>query len=119
VTWKTRAACRDFPPERIDAVWFSPKDDYVEAKDVCSRCPVILDCRTAGRHERWGVWGGLAPKDRGVRAEDQGTHGVCHCGNEFAVTKMNRKNCSDICAAKNKQGEARRIAKHNKEKKTA
>lgn len=70
--WQLRAACRD-----IDStVFFHPDNERGPAKDlrdrrakvVCTRCPVIDECR---RHalevqEPYGVWGGLTVAERAV-----------------------------------------------------
>jgi hypothetical protein len=114
VTWKKQAACRDFPVDRINDVFFVGETASTEAKDLCATCPVIRDCGEAGRREQWGVWGGRGPKERGVVHEDRPTLGACYCGTEFTMTQWNRKHCSDECAAQNKQGAERRIAKEKK-----
>jgi|GEM_PF-4877170 hypothetical protein len=42
-------------------MWFDPLH-YPAAIAACSRCPVLAGCRSMGRAERWGVWGGI-PRD--------------------------------------------------------
>lgn len=97
--WKQRAACRDFPPERIDKVWFSPPGgDYREALTVCADCPVIVECREAGRLEPCGVWGGTTPADRGMEAPPA-TAGTCDkCDKPMAVKRARDRYCSARCA---------------------
>jgi WhiB family redox-sensing transcriptional regulator len=61
--WAERGACRSFDPEL-----FFPDGRgngsqylaYVEARQVCSGCPVRRECLRAAtkRREPWGVWGG-------------------------------------------------------------
>ena len=73
VAWMDEAACRDHPAE-----WWT---DQVrrqswrhgangDALRVCWLCPVRTDCLDyalrveTGWAERWGIWGGLTPKER-------------------------------------------------------
>lgn len=67
--WRELAACVDSDPEQ----WFP--DGIVVSPTVlriCAACPVIDDCRTwalqveagAGRSIRFGIYGGLTPKQR-------------------------------------------------------
>lgn len=64
MSWEDRAACRDRP----DLSWFpvapmgrGPKSEHHDAVAaaiaVCRSCPVINECREAGRTES-GIWGG-------------------------------------------------------------
>jgi WhiB family transcriptional regulator, redox-sensing transcriptional regulator len=70
--WQLRAACRGmdsdafFHPERERGVTRQQRE--AGAKQVCSRCAVIDECR---RHalaveEPYGVWGGFTEVDRKV-----------------------------------------------------
>ena len=50
---------------------FFPPDDspvkrqlYKQAKEICSKCEVLLQCREYGKDEDYGVWGGTTPKER-------------------------------------------------------
>lgn len=55
----SRAACRDVPT----SVFFST---YTEpAKAVCATCPIKGACKRDHATERFGVWGGTDPQDRG------------------------------------------------------
>lgn len=36
----------------------------IEAKAVCTRCPVRAACLDRGLFEPWGVWGGLTTEER-------------------------------------------------------
>lgn len=105
--WRQHAACRDFPPERIDVVWFSPPNaDYSEALDTCAGCPVTNECGERGRGEKWGVWGGRTPKQRGVtdpdvpgvtRAQQLRRNPVMRtctrCGTEFEKVTLRQRVC--------------------------
>ena len=42
------------------------------AKTICRSCPVIEACREHGRNEMFGIWGGLAPEERGFNGCDDG-----------------------------------------------
>jgi hypothetical protein len=58
-------ACADEPE-----LWWSKRPGDVErARVVCAFCPVQGWCReyALAAGEREGVWGGLAPADRGIR----------------------------------------------------
>ncbi|MEV6610798.1 WhiB family transcriptional regulator [Kutzneria sp. NPDC051319] len=68
--WQLRGACRDSD----NAVFFHPDQERGPAKrlradlakQVCQRCPVIVECRRhAIRHEEpYGVWGGQDEDER-------------------------------------------------------
>ena len=116
MTWKQHAACRDFPPERIDAVFFYGETASTEAKDLCDRCVVKFECGEAGRKEQWGVWGGKGPRERGVpkleynlnatELRKTAVHRACAtCGAEFQKITLRQRVCVGC--------------KTNKEKKTA
>lgn len=69
-TWKRRAACRDdgtepyFPTRELSSR--STPNDYRDARHRCTTCPVATACLAASlrRPERYGLWGGLAPRER-------------------------------------------------------
>ncbi len=69
-SWRESAACEGAPAEV-----FYPEDDFdaAQAKAICARCPVRAVClETALRNrERYGVWGGLTPRER-ARARRRG-----------------------------------------------
>jgi hypothetical protein len=67
--WHAFAACHGAGLE----VFFPPADDprrhvaqdgYDIARTYCARCPVAAECRDAGAHEHYGMWGGLTPAER-------------------------------------------------------
>ena len=64
-TWRKRAACRG-----IDADIFFPvtddESDAVEAKAICSVCPVRQACleHALACREREGIWGGTTERER-------------------------------------------------------
>ena len=61
--WHARAACTGLP-----LAWFFAEGDdpATRAQDVCSRCPVRRECLdyALAHGIKFGVWGGLAPKQR-------------------------------------------------------
>jgi len=59
--WHRRAACRGAGP---DAFYPRRGDPRAEARDLCSRCPVIAACGQAGADEQYGTWGGATPQQR-------------------------------------------------------
>ncbi|MEV6211071.1 WhiB family transcriptional regulator [Kitasatospora sp. NPDC051914] len=70
--WHTGAACR-----RDEAgLFFAPSKEPTaarlsreeRAKQVCARCPVLLECRehALAQPEPYGVWGGLTAAERRV-----------------------------------------------------
>lgn len=67
--WQDRGACR----EVASALFFEPDNDRgagrtdreERAKQVCGRCPVIVECRAHGlAAEDYGIWGGLTALER-------------------------------------------------------
>ncbi|MFF9814978.1 WhiB family transcriptional regulator [Streptomyces sp. NPDC014006] len=68
MNWLDLAACRFEDPE----LFFPLTEDGASlpqierARQICHRCPVIRECRTAAvRHgESDGVWGGLTARQR-------------------------------------------------------
>jgi len=72
--WRRQALCLKrnnvfwFPPIDADA----PEQYYSVAREVCKTCPVWERCLKDGIDEKWGMWGGLTPKDRqGVTSNKQ------------------------------------------------
>lgn len=48
-------------------LFFPPRGDNLgvwSAKSVCKECPVRAECLTAGRREKFGIWGGQALDER-------------------------------------------------------
>ena len=84
--WILEAPCRG----KAQSMWYPP----MEAKDpnqwyemgrvVCSTCPVWEPCLEVGQDEKWGMFGGLTPKER---KRPSNSHGKwedyrrgCQCG---------------------------------------
>ncbi|MEV6975110.1 WhiB family transcriptional regulator [Kitasatospora sp. NPDC093806] len=70
--WHTGAACqRDevglfFAPSKEPTAARLSREE--QAKQVCARCPVLLECRehALAQPEPYGVWGGLTAAERRV-----------------------------------------------------
>lgn len=70
--WTERALCATLSPAQADKVFFggssfSNTDAHHlrrQAARLCGPCPVKAQCLEAGRHETYGVWGGLTPPER-------------------------------------------------------
>jgi len=63
--WRELALCKDPSVDKKD--FFSDKPESIKrAKEVCDRCPVVLDClEYALDHRREvGVWGGTTDRQR-------------------------------------------------------
>jgi hypothetical protein len=61
--WTACARCAETDPE----IFFPPADDpAAEARRICAQCPVREDCLAYAldADERYGIWGGLDPKER-------------------------------------------------------
>lgn len=69
-TWQALGACRGLQT----AMFFHPEYERgparehreSQAKAVCSRCPVLEQCRRHALqvHEPYGIWGGLSAEER-------------------------------------------------------
>lgn len=61
--WHEDGLCRQVDPEIFH-------DDHSASKEtraacqVCTACPVQSECLEAGMGEKFGVWGGLTPRQR-------------------------------------------------------
>ena len=64
--WADRGLCQETDPE----VFFPEKgESTAAAKRVCMACEVRVSCLEYAleHHERFGVWGGLLPRQRRTR----------------------------------------------------
>lgn len=61
--WQADAAC---DAEWVDPEWFFPedKDTELEAKVICTGCPVAAQCLDLGMDHAYGVFGGLTASER-------------------------------------------------------
>ena len=62
VEWMRDGACRG---GSVD-VWFPEQPDFRDAREVCRRCRVRVECLdyAVRRPEVFGVWGGTSPTER-------------------------------------------------------
>lgn len=98
--WMTQAACKGH-------TWTMYDDHPEQAKAICATCPVIEECREYGQGERYGVWGGLTPKERGHRPTVFWVR--CDVCREVFQTRSSRaRTCSDGC--RNRKYQARRAS---------
>lgn len=67
--WRDRAACRDIPGDP----WYPNRDgwgaDIRAAREVCSRCPVRVECAQSAldNNEVHGVFAGVAARQPGAK----------------------------------------------------
>ena len=84
--WIEQAPCAG----KAQFMWYPPWEAqdpnawYEMGRVVCSTCQVWEACLDYGRDEKWGMWGGLTPKERRRPSK---THGRwtdlrrgCSCG---------------------------------------
>lgn len=63
--WAEHGICQEVDPD----LWFPEQGDRAanqKAKEICSECPVIAECRewAISSREPFGVWGGLSARER-------------------------------------------------------
>lgn len=76
--WRIRAACRTEDPELFfptGAAGPESERQSQQAKEVCGRCMVRLDCLEYAvlNGETEGIWGGMTPSER-LRIRDANRH---------------------------------------------
>lgn len=62
--WAASALCAQVDPELFFPEKDAGKNSAAEAKRVCMRCEVRLQCLEAHLHEQHGVWGGTSERQR-------------------------------------------------------
>jgi WhiB family redox-sensing transcriptional regulator len=75
VLWQHRAACRGpnqaifFPPPQFERR-SEKRLREKRAKEICSECPVQIECRTYALEirEQYGIWGGMTENERRLLA---------------------------------------------------
>jgi WhiB family redox-sensing transcriptional regulator len=75
VLWQHRAACRGpnqaifFPPAQFERR-SEKRLREKRAKEICSECPVQIDCRNYALEirEQYGIWGGMTENERRLLA---------------------------------------------------
>jgi WhiB family redox-sensing transcriptional regulator len=90
--WRFRAACRRSDPELFFPVGNSGPAlvQLADAKSVCRRCPVLIECRTWALEsgQNIGVWGGMSAAElRAKRRSDRRARRDLHLvrGRHFAL----------------------------------
>lgn len=78
--WQFHGLCRTTSPE----VFFHPEGERgparrsrdARAKEVCSVCPVLEECRTHALavREPYGVWGGMTEEERAAHHAEVDRH---------------------------------------------
>jgi WhiB family redox-sensing transcriptional regulator len=82
--WRQNAACKTLDGE----LWFPIGDNPTalaqaeQAKQICARCPVAVDCGTWAIQTRQpaGIWGGVDEKQRAAHLRKQGRSRVGKIG---------------------------------------
>ena len=95
--WQAYAACighptRLFFPENVAA----DSARVARAKAVCATCPVTSQCLDAAyaNDERFGVWGGLDPAERGARRDRRRGRPVLHRARQpVSISTYNNHGC--------------------------
>lgn len=64
--WWLHAACRRHPQPEIFFADESEPELIALAKETCAGCSVKADCLAYARQEKFGIWGGLTARERGV-----------------------------------------------------
>lgn len=70
--WRDDALC-----SQVGGDWWFPEkggDNGTDAKTVCARCPVVVDCRefAVETWQAYGVWGGMSPKQLAAIRHERG-----------------------------------------------
>lgn len=98
MTWTDDAACRG-----MDSAIFFPTVGHAAdaARAVCAGCPVRAECltealATESAPHRFGVRGGMTPRERDTKARRRQIRRVAPCGTE-AGYKRHRRNNEDAC----------------------
>lgn len=101
------------------------EDDLRLARAICSRCPVLLECRNWGRAQReTGIWGGETEEERaalGYARRPQAGAQRPECGTEAGAKWHRRystgKPCTD-CAAAEREAALRRRRERDRQART-
>lgn len=96
--WVADAACRG-----ATEVFFAERGDnksVYKAKAICAICPVAEECLqyALDHHERFGIWGGLGPKERRALTNPSRKRApVAKCGTDSGYYRHRRAG-EDACA---------------------
>ena len=101
--WADKAACAGQTStmygsdDRAERYVHSDSEAYAVA--ICLTCPVKYECRkhAIDNDERWGVWGGLTPRER--RPYTRQLRNCSSCGDTFSTRSPSTRTCSSECRA--------------------
>lgn len=91
--WQEHAVCVDHDPE----MFFDP-ERYDQALQVCSGCPVLVQCREFGKGLGPGVWGGRVQRGRAREATPVGLVQLRPHGTDAARRRHHRRG-EPLCPA--------------------
>lgn len=109
MSWRDWAACFGMPQE----FWFPETTttkplEWGPARAICGVCIVKQECldEAIRNEERFGMWGGTTPAERGLAAQPLQHRPVVkfwtikcdRCGVPFEVNRKDRKFCDEVCA---------------------
>jgi WhiB family redox-sensing transcriptional regulator len=83
----------------------------IEAKKICATCTVQLECLEQNRYERFGIFGGLGPKERMNSEAPQGYKPCKSCGIPFKQENTSHLYCDSNCKKVARQLKRREDAK--------
>lgn len=64
VDWE-QANCRGINPDMWFVEGYNAWAEYQQLRRVCNNCPIMNQCAEyAIRHEQWGFWAGMSPRER-------------------------------------------------------
>jgi len=100
IDWHALAACRGEPTDLFFPTKHTPATKRAEAKAICDRCPVKIDCykwaTTNGIVD--GLWGGVTETRRREERRADGNPRTCaRCGGVFRNGRNTVRYCSDPC----------------------
>lgn len=103
--WKTRAGCRNRPPEwfglvdledaSVDEIIAANESNVTEGLRVCSTCPVRMECLAASNaaDRKYTIRGGIAPLDyRGSGSRGRPTVRFCKYGHQTITPESRMSN---------------------------
>lgn len=126
--WAEHAACAPHPR----AWWFPERYEtggYARAVAICATCPVRAECLEEalayeiGRHDRFGMWGGLTPAERTREADRREAAGIpvprrrarqAQCGTSSGYHRHHRRRepacqpCKDAHAEEHRRRDERK-----------
>ncbi|MFF9129155.1 WhiB family transcriptional regulator [Streptomyces sp. NPDC014806] len=111
LAWAERAACRGYDLD----LFFSESDYNVDAaKRICAGCPVRTECLDEQlRNEdgsRYGIYGGLTPRERSQLVRVSTGRKVAPCGTHSAYNRHVKKKepIDEACRAAKREAERKR-----------